>query len=127
MNSLCLAYKINYPVVRAHHRQHETSPSTLLRSKLPAKLRAREPSHQCQRLKMRTEPTISSQRRKQAYNRKEPWGSQRAPEANQRQSQQVEPTSHHRKHDITNPDHNFSTSHHKITYDSHEGHSKCQS
>ena len=30
--SLCLAYKINYPVVRAHHRQHETSPSTLLRS-----------------------------------------------------------------------------------------------
>ena len=32
MNSLCLAYKINYPVVRAHHRQHETSPSTLLKS-----------------------------------------------------------------------------------------------
>ena len=32
MYLLCLAYKINYPVVRAHHRQHEMSPSTLLRS-----------------------------------------------------------------------------------------------
>ena len=32
MISLCLAYKTNYPVVRAHHRQHETSPTTLTRS-----------------------------------------------------------------------------------------------
>ena len=32
MISLCIAYKTNYPVVRAHHRQHETSPTTLTRS-----------------------------------------------------------------------------------------------
>ena len=37
MNLLCLAYKINYPVVRAHHRQHETSPSMLFGASTPAK------------------------------------------------------------------------------------------
>ena len=119
MMSLCLAYKTNYPVVRARHRQHETSPSTLLRST------NRPRSHRSTR---GINAAIDENRAIDANDRDEQQ--QRSVLANAGSEPTIakspgKPTRTRGK--PTNPDHNFSTSHHKITYDSHEGHSKYQS
>jgi hypothetical protein len=98
MCALCLAYMINNPVVRAHHRQHKTSPTTLLKSTSLRGINAainenQEPStptiedgDSTNDQKLTPEATLRSQRHSQRK-------SHRA----------TEPTSHHRRHGQTEP------------------------
>ena len=98
MSALCLAYMINNPVVRAHHRQHKTSPTTLLKSTSLRGINAainenQEPSTPTiedgditNDQKLTPEATLRSQRHSQRI-------SHRA----------TEPTSHQQRHGQTEP------------------------
>jgi hypothetical protein len=106
---------------QGYHRQHETSPSTLLRStNRPRSQREREASTPPSTT---TKPSMSTIERRDGNN--DPGASLRS----QRQSQRIEPTSHNREQDQTpNPTQNLykSSQNHQRVPSNGDGHTEAR-